>query len=137
MITFKKKVNNTIFLSDNKEKYEIVHSYFSFSENEIPYDSHIFLEKLNSGHIVVVSVSEGKHKWDFSQWMEKDEFIEEQNEKLDKVKSESDKIIKKQVKEKLKKEIEIEKKEKKEKEKKEKEKNKVSILKDEDILNKL
>jgi hypothetical protein len=137
MITFKKKINGTIFLSDNKEKYEIVHPYFSFLEKEIPYDSHIFRENLDVGNIVVVSMMEEAYKIDFSKYLEQDEFIEKENKKQEEIKKESIKEIEKKEEIKVKKEKKEEIKKEKEKEKKEKEKNKVNLLKDSDILKKL
>ena len=137
MIQFKKTISKTIYISDNKEKYEIVHPYFSFSNSEIPYDSNIFKQCLESKEIVVVSIDDESYKWDFSKYLEHDEYIVEQKAIEEKIKEEVKVVKQKEAikKEKIKKKEEEKK--KKEEEKKKLESEKVELISDEEILKKL
>lgn len=137
-IYFKKTVSNKIFISDNKEKYEIEHPYFSFNTNEVPYDSSIFKSCLETKQIVVVGIDKDFISiWDFTRYLEKDEIVEEQKKidvKIEKVK---EKKREKRVKEEqIQEQKELKIKEEQIKKKREEENN-FDIISDSEILSKL
>lgn len=134
-VYFRKNVNDLIYISDNKEKYELSHPYFSFSNKEIPYDSHIFKDLLDVGTIVVVKIDEDfTGRWDFKKYMVVDEqLIEQEKEAIQIKKKEQKQSIKNQ--EKFKKKLEKEQKIKEEQiKKKEAEESVIDIIDDEEIL---
>jgi len=135
-VSFKKVVNNTIYLSDNRNKYELVHPYFSFSDNEMPYDSNIFRQCLEAKQIVVVEI-DGTFKLDFEKYLEHDEYLVEQKKEDTKINEEAIKVRNKEEAKQTKiLEKELTKKKKIE-EKKKKLADKVEVISDEDILKKL
>jgi uncharacterized membrane protein len=137
-VSFKKTVERTIHISDSCKKYNIEHPYFSFSHEEIPYDSTIFKQCLDTGIIIVVDIMEGfVGEMNFKKYLKKDKQMEEENKVINAI---NDKIVKERIfrgRRKMTKEQKEKAKEEREKKKLDEKKNQVITLDDKDIMSKL
>ena len=139
-IHFKKKINQKIFLSDNRFKYQLDNPYWSWNEKEVPTDSMILRQQLGNRNIVVINITGGNgivSGFDFNKYLVEDKQFEDNI--IKKEEELKERIIKKEKVAKENKKIEKKKKEQKElkKKKDDEKKNKVEVLEDFDILNKL
>jgi hypothetical protein len=138
-IKFKKIPDKTIFISDSIHRYQIVHRYFSWNEDEIPYDSGLFRQFLESRMIVVIEVPEDfKMKTiNFNKYLIVDKYVEqvkqEREESFVKIQEEVIEEVKKEEKKKEKEKIKVD----KQKEKEKKQKEKIKVLDDDFIEGKM